>query len=76
MQLKLIGLRRGAMITQEEMANALGISTRTYSNKERGVSEFKTNEIFAIAKILDKPIEEIFLPYDFKNLEDKKELTR
>ena len=72
MQHRLVGLRRGALITQEEMAKALGISTRAYSNKERGISEFKTNEIFAIAKILNKPIEDIFLPYDFKVLEASK----
>ncbi|MEV2286400.1 helix-turn-helix transcriptional regulator [Paenibacillus larvae] len=65
MQVKLIALRKYFGITQKEMAKLLGIDVRTYINKERGVTQFKANEMFFIARKLNKNIGEIFLPTDF-----------
>jgi len=62
MQEKLIAWRRYYGITQKEMAKKLGIDVRTYINKEQGITQFKANEMFLIAKILQKDISEIFLP--------------
>ncbi len=62
MQKKLIAWRRYHNITQKEMADQLKIDVRTYINKEQGVSQFKANEMFLIANILNKDISEIFLP--------------
>ena len=65
MQTKLIAWRRYFGYSQEDMANYLGIDSRTYKNKERGHSQFKTNEMFAIDRKFNKKIDEIFLPTDF-----------
>lgn len=66
MQEKLIAWRRFNGLTQNYMAEKLGITLRTYQNKEYGDSQFKANEMFAIANILNKEISDIFLPVDFK----------
>lgn len=68
-QTKLAALRRYQNISQKDMAYKLGIELRTYILKEKGESQFKINEMFAIAKILDMEIGEIFLPPDFMNHE-------
>lgn len=65
MQEKLAALRRYHGISQKEMADYLGIDLRTYINKESGQSQFKANEMFAIARKFGKPIDEIFLPTNF-----------
>lgn len=65
MQKKLIAWRNYHGITQKEMAKRLGVDIRTYINKEHGVTQFKANEMFLIAKILQKDISEIFLPPGF-----------
>lgn len=64
-QKKLIAWRKYHSITQKEMANKLGVDVRTYINKEQGVTQFKANEMFLIANILNKDINEIFLPTSF-----------
>ncbi|MFR9710778.1 helix-turn-helix transcriptional regulator [Paenibacillus sp. MB22_1] len=65
MQEKLAALRRYHNISQKEMASLIGVDLRTYVNKESGQSQFKANEMFAIAKIFQKPVDEIFLPTNF-----------
>lgn len=72
MQEQLIAWRMYYRITQKQMAAKLGIDVRTYINKEQGVSQFKADEMFLIAKILGKNINEIFLPPDFMKHEDKR----
>jgi len=69
MQTELAALRRYRGITQQDMANLLGVDVRTYLNKEHGVTQFKINEMFLIAQTLQKDIGEIFLPTDFINHE-------
>ena len=44
------------------MAAKIGVDLRTYINKERGVTQFKADEMFAISSILDKNISELFSP--------------
>lgn len=75
MQEKLISWRKFKNITQKEMAERIGVDVRTYINKEHGVTQFKADEMFAIAKILGKDISEIFLPSDFisHEIKDQKE---
>lgn len=73
MQKKLIAWRRYHGITQKEMADKLGVDVRTYINKEQGVTQFKANEMFLIANILEKEISEIFLPTNFMKHELEKE---
>ena len=69
MQYLLDSIRRSKKITQEDMAKLLNIDVRTYQNKEKGVTQFKQNEMFIIAKFFNKKIDEIFLPTNFENHE-------
>ena len=63
-QTRLAALRRYENISQEKMAKEAGMKFRTYVSKENGDSEFKLTEMFAISKVLGKPIENIFLHND------------
>lgn len=67
MHWELIKLRKNKNITQEEMANILKININTYSSKENGKSDFKLEEIFTIAELFNKRVEEIFLPSNIRN---------
>jgi DNA-binding XRE family transcriptional regulator len=69
MQEKLAALRRYHNISQKEMADLIGVDLRTYVNKENGQSQFKANEMFAIARKFQMPIDEIFLPTNFEKHE-------
>lgn len=71
MQEKLMAIRRMYNVSQKEMAELIGVDWRTYVNKEKGVSQFKSNEMFIIAHRFNKGIGEIFLPTDFMNHEEK-----
>lgn len=62
MQIKLIGLRKELKISQKEMANLLGISQKTYCQKENGKTEFLLSEMFIISEYFKMPVECIFLP--------------
>lgn len=64
-QKKLIAYRKFKGYTQADIAKALGIELRTYINKEQGVSQFKINEMFLIARLLQMDIGDIFLPPNF-----------
>lgn len=65
MQSKLAAIRRYENLSQREMAELIDVDERTYVNKEHGVTQFKSSEMFLIARRLGKPIEDIFLPPDF-----------
>ena len=67
-QWNLVTLRKQNKYTQPEIAEMLGISFAAYQNKETGRAQFKADEMFAIAKIFNKPIEDIFLPSNYDNL--------
>lgn len=60
MQVLLYRLRKEADMTQKELADKLGISEPAYRQKERGVRDFKSSEMFIIADIFKKDIGEIF----------------
>jgi DNA-binding XRE family transcriptional regulator len=72
MQRELAAQRRYRGITQQQMADLLGITVRSYINKEHGIAQFKINEMFAIAKKFNMNIGDIFLPSDFTAHEVKK----
>ncbi|HSH51698.1 MAG TPA: helix-turn-helix transcriptional regulator [Bacteroidales bacterium] len=65
MQTRLASLRRYKGLSQREMAELINVETETYSNKERGVTQFKASEMFIIASEFGMRIDEIFLPPDF-----------
>lgn len=68
-QTKLASLRRYKNLSQREMAKMLNIQTESYSNKERGITQFKSTEMFMIADLFDMNLEDIFLPPNFINCE-------
>ena len=57
---KLIGKRHEKGITQQEMADFLGISKNNYFLKEKGKLDFNLTEVRSILKILDSEYNEIF----------------
>ena len=57
---KLIGKRNELGITQEKMANLLGISKGNYNLKENGKLDFNLVEVKKILKILNETYEHIF----------------
>lgn len=69
MQKKLAALRRYFGLTQQDMADLLGIDKRTYQKKELGESQFKANEMFIISRRFNMPIDQIFLPTNFEKRE-------
>ena len=58
-------LRKYHELTLEDMGKLIDIDARTYSNKEKGISQFKLNEMVVISRRFNKPIEEIFLNKSF-----------
>lgn len=57
---RLRGLRVEKGFTQEKMASAIGISTLTYIQKEKGRCEFSEGEILCLSKILGEEIANFF----------------
>lgn len=57
---KLIGKRNEKGITQEKMAEMLGISKNNYNQKENGKLDFGLLEVKKILQILDSTYDEIF----------------
>lgn len=51
---KVKSIRVGAGITQDQMADALGITTRTYQSKENGTADWKLSEMNAFADAINK----------------------
>lgn len=62
MQSKLLVLRKEAGLSQQQMADKLGISVTSYGDKERGIKSFTMDEMFLISNFFNKPLEQIFLP--------------
>lgn len=67
MQEKLMVMRKKSGITQQQMADLLGVTPKTYNHKENGIIQFKANEMFEIANYFHLKIEDIFLPYEHQN---------
>ncbi|MCK8825545.1 helix-turn-helix transcriptional regulator [Fuchsiella alkaliacetigena] len=57
---KLKATRKEHGVTQEDMAEVLGISTSSYCDKENGLSEFKQSEIDNILDLFSVEYEKIF----------------
>lgn len=62
MQNKLILLRKEQKITQNELAQLLGITTKQYGSKELGKTRFNGDEMFKIAEYFNLKVDDIFLP--------------
>lgn len=67
MQDNLLLLRKKHNKSQKDLADLLEISTKAYSSKENGKTEFTMNEMFKISDYFNKSIEDIFLPSLLQN---------
>lgn len=76
MNKKLAAIRRYHNVSQKEMAAELGISERSYSDKELGKYQFKANEMYAISKKFNMTIEDIFFDENFEKHEVLPILTK
>lgn len=61
MNLKLRAKRVERGFTQDELANALGVSTATYNRYEKGHTEMTESTITKLLEILQCKYEDIFL---------------
>ena len=61
---KLVGKRNEKGITQEKMAEMLGISKNNYNLKENGKLDFNLVEVKKILQILKSSYDEIFFEGD------------
>lgn len=69
---KLIGKRNEKGITQEKMAELLGISKNNYNLKENGKLDFNLVEVKKILKILDDNYDNIFFEENVTLKSDKR----
>ena len=76
MQYKLIELRKKRFkLTQQQVAEYLGITVQTYRLKEQGKAEFSQDEMFALSNFFKENMSAIFSPRMHQNgnkNEDKK----
>ncbi|MCD5028715.1 helix-turn-helix transcriptional regulator [Enterococcus asini] len=76
MQIALWNLRKNEKrMTQQDLADYLGIAVQTYRDKEKGKAEFTQDEMFMIAQLFQKRLDDIFLPRKHQN-GDKKEVVK
>lgn len=61
--------RLGQKESQAFLAKLIGVDIRTYQNKEKGITQFKCEEMFIIARHYNKRIDEIFIPQNFEKRE-------
>lgn len=67
MQYKLYDLRKNVKhMTQEDVAEYLGISVQSYRDKEKDKRPFTQDEMFALSHLFDLNIDTIFLPRKFQ----------
>lgn len=69
MQYLLEAVRRSRKESQGALAKLINVDVRTYQNKEKGVTQFKQNEMFIIAKHFNRKVDELFLPTNLENHE-------
>lgn len=67
MQGTLILLMKENNITIKELASKIGVSAKQLRLKLNGETDFKSSEMFKIAAIFKKNINEIFLPSMYDN---------
>ena len=61
MQIKLYQARKEAKLSQQEVADILGISRNSYGQKERGDVLFNLEEMFALSELLNTSLDDLFI---------------
>ena len=69
MQIKLYDARKQAKLSQQEVANILGISRNSYGQKERGNVPFNLEEMFALSDLLNISLDDLFISKSKKEVE-------
>ena len=54
-------------LTQQEVADYLGITVQSYRSKEKGNAQFTQDEMFALADFFNRDLNSIFLPRNHNN---------
>lgn len=57
---KLVQLRKTKRVSQQHLANLIGVEQPAFSKKERGIIEISVQEALLISKALNVSVEEIF----------------
>ena len=60
-------------LTQQEVADYLGITVQSYRAKEKGIAQFTQDEMFALASFFHRDLDSIFLPRKHRNGNKQKE---
>ena len=61
MQIKLYETRKRAKLSQQEVADILGISRNSYGQKERGDVPFNLEEMFTLSDLLNSSLDDLFI---------------
>ena len=70
MQIKLYDARKQAKLSQQDVADILGISRISYGQKERGDVPFRLEEMFTLSDLLNTSLDDLFIS------KSKKEVTK
>ena len=62
-QISLVGARTSAGLTQQELADKLGVSRRMIIDWESGKREMRPAYLYAICQITGFSVNDIFLPF-------------
>ena len=60
-QIKLYDARKRAKLSQQEVADILGISRNSYGQKERGNVPFNLEEMFNLSGLLNSSLDDLFI---------------
>ena len=69
MQIKLYDARKQAKLSQQDVADILGISRNSYGQKERGNVPFNLEEMFALSDLLNVSLDDLFISRSKKEVE-------
>lgn len=61
MEMKLYEARKQAKLSQQEVADILGISRNSYGQKERGDVPFNLEEMFTLSNLLNASLDDLFI---------------
>ena len=60
-QIKLYDARKQSKLSQQDVADILGISRNSYGQKERGDVLFNLEEMFALSELLNVSLDDLFI---------------
>ena len=70
----LVAYQKQKGLSDIEISRELGITTRTYKNKVKGLSDFTVSEANKLSELLDQTKETLFLTWSVSQTKQRKEL--